>query len=123
MFRKSWNIFKSFGHAFYGIYVAFRDERNMRVHGLFTIVAICFIVFLKVTTMEFLILVLDIALVWIAELMNTSIEESFNIHAKDQDVQIKVGKDVAAGAVLVASFNALLAGVVIFIPKLLLLIK
>ncbi|MFC1517333.1 diacylglycerol kinase family protein [Candidatus Margulisiibacteriota bacterium] len=123
MLDKKWSVVNSIKHASFGIWVAFRDEQNMRIHGILTLLAIIMMIALKVSTIEGLVLGLDIALVWVAELMNTSIEESFNIHGQDKNPQIKIGKDVAAGAVLIASLNALIAALIIFLPKLNLLLR
>ena len=123
MFRKSWSPFKSFGYAFYGMWIAFRDERNMRIHLVLAAAAVFLGAVLKVNAMEFLLIMLNIALVLVAELVNSSLEESFDIHTKKLHPQIKIGKDIAAGAVLIAALNALLTGSVIFVPKLLLLLK
>jgi diacylglycerol kinase len=117
MLSRSWSIIKSFYHACYGIFVAFRDERNMRLHGFATFIVLIMMILLKVSTIEFLIVLLNITFVWVAELVNTSIEESFDLFSTEQNTQIKVGKDVAAGAVLVASVGALITGLVIFGPK------
>ena len=123
LFRKNWSIFKSIGHAFCGIWFAFLNERSMRIHVLATIAAILFALWLKIGYLESLIVLLSISLVWVTELINTSVEESFNIHSLEKKEQIKIGKDIAAGAVLIASINALFVGGLIFIPKILMLLK
>jgi diacylglycerol kinase len=115
--KKRWSIFLSFGCALHGIYIAFRDERNMRIHGLLTLLVLAAMFFLKVSVDESLILLFNIGLVLVAELINSAIEESFDLQMKAQHPQVKVGKDIAAGAVLVASITAFISGCVILIPK------
>ncbi len=93
----------------------------MRIHGLLTAIVLVLMIWLRVSAIEFMFLMLNIALVWITELINTSIEESFNLQQRAPNLHIKIGKDVAAGAVLVAALSALLTGCVIFIPKIMVL--
>jgi len=67
--------------------------------------------------MEFLMLIAVIAMVWIAELFNTCIEKLIDFVSTEKHPQIKLIKDMAAAAVMIASVAALLVGAIIFIPK------
>ena len=118
MERRLRSIIESFKYAFYGIFVAFRDERSMQIHGVMTLLVVIAMIVLKVNEAEILVLILNIGLVWVAELVNTALEESFDLQTQATHPQVKIGKDVAAGAVLVASLVAMLSGCIIFIPKL-----
>jgi diacylglycerol kinase len=115
---KLWSLGKSLQHACHGVYVAFRDERNMRIHGFATLVVVAVMFWLKVTPIEAVLLLFSVGLVWIAELFNTAIEEAFDLQIREEHPQVKIGKDVAAGAVLVASLLAVLNGSIILMPKL-----
>ncbi len=112
------SILSSLRNALHGIYIAFRDERNMRIHGVLTALVLALVAWLKVSRQEILMILFCIAMVWIAELFNTAIEESFDLQTSKEHPQVKVGKDVAAGAVLVASLFSAVIGTVILLPKL-----
>ena len=75
----------------------------------------------KVNVTEALLLVFAMAFVWITEMINTAIEKAMDFITLEKHSQIKLIKDLAAGAVLVASITALITGSIIFVPKLILL--
>jgi diacylglycerol kinase len=58
-------------------------------------------------------------MVWVAEIFNTAIEKTMDFISRERHPQIKLIKDLAAAAVLVTAFSALITGAIIFIPKLL----
>lgn len=110
---------KSFAYAWTGIQKLFATEKNAQVHLAAAVVVLSASVLLGVTSMEAIILVFSVALVWIAELFNTAIEKAMNFISLERNPYIKTIKDMSAGAVLVATIAAVLAGAIIFIPKLL----
>ena len=112
------SLLSSVRNAVHGVYVAFRDERNMRIHGVLTVFVLSVAIWLKVSVQETMMILLCIAIVWIAELFNTAIEESFDLQTSKEHPQVKVGKDVAAGAVLIASLFSGVIGAIILLPKL-----
>jgi diacylglycerol kinase (ATP) len=65
--------------------------------------------------------VFSIAFVWIAEMLNTAIEKSMDFISTQKHPQIKLIKDISAGAVLIATIAAVIVGCIIFIPKLFML--
>ena len=73
---------------------------------------------LDVDRSDWLWLVLAIGMVWFAEAINTALERLADAITVEHDPQIKVAKDCAAGAVLIASIIALLIGLLIFVPLL-----
>lgn len=68
--------------------------------------------------MEWAILVITIAMVFTAEFINTSIEAVVDLASPAHHPLAKVGKDVGAGAVLVAALAALVVGLLILGPPL-----
>ena len=110
---------KSFGFAMSGILHFFYHVHNARVHLAATILVILVCFYLPVTRTELLALIFTISLVWISEMINTSLEKLADMVTTQYHPQIRIIKDVAAGAVLVASIAALLTGLIIFIPKIL----
>ena|SRR5215204_138598 len=108
---------KSFSYAWSGIKSMLRTEHNSRIHFAFTICVLVMSFIFKLSTMEFLMLIAVIAMVWIAELFNTCIEKLIDFVSTEKHPQIKLIKDMAAAAVMIASVAALLVGAIIFIPK------
>jgi len=109
---------KSFGYAWEGILCFFRNEPNARIHLGATVLVLVLSVTLEMQKWEVIAVVFSIAFVWIAEMINTAIEKAMDFISIEEHPQIKLIKDIAAGAVLVASIAAAVAGGFIFIPKL-----
>ncbi len=104
----------SFRHAMNGVLLGFKTQRNLRLHfGLGMLALLGGFVF-RLTRAELALVVLAIALVILAELFNTAVETVVDMITQDYHPLAKVAKDVAAGAVLVASIAALLAGLLLF---------
>ena len=114
---RSRRLLISFIYALRGIYQALRYEANMRVHTVAAVLAIVCGIFLRIMPYEWLILLLTITLVLFAELMNTALEANVDLVTKKRRSEARIAKDVAAGAVLISSINAVIVGLVIFVPK------
>ena len=107
----------SFRFAFNGIRAFFRQEHNARIHFIATIAAFFGAWWFGLSRNEIISLVLVIGFVWSAEIFNTSIERIMDFIAGDFHPQVKLIKDIAAAAVLIAAFAAIVTGAIIFIPK------
>lgn len=116
---KKRNFFDSFRDALAGIVHCLANERNMRKHFLAGILVFVASVYFRLTAVEIAIIVLTVGLVITAELINTAIENTVDLVTDEYKPLAKIAKDVAAGAVLLAAFVAVLVGIVIFLPKLL----
>ncbi len=114
---KNKNIVKSFSYAFEGGIFALKNVRNLKIHLLFTLLVIIGGIIFKISSIEWLICLLFIALVISLELVNTAIEETVNLAMPNIHPVAKVAKDVSASAVMVSSFIAFIAGFIIFLPK------
>ena len=119
---KAWFIkfFKGFVYAFHGVLSGF-SERNMQVHGVATVLVLCASWYYHISAIEWMIILLLIAAVWSAEMVNTAIEEICNIMVDRNDLAYYVttrARDVAAGSVLVFAVVAAVCAAIIFIPKL-----
>jgi undecaprenol kinase len=104
--------------ALAGIAFLLRTQVSARWHLVATILAITAGVILRVTRGEWLALILVIALVWVAEGLNTAIEQACDAITLEQHPKIRQAKDVAAGAVLIASIFAIIIGLLVFVPHL-----
>ena len=109
-------FFKSFGYAFQGIKTAF-SEQNMRVHAVATVIVIVAGLLTRLTTVEWCIILVVIALVLAFEMMNTAIEKVVDLASPTIHPLAKAAKDIAAGAVLVIACMSVIIGILIFIPK------
>lgn len=109
--------FKSFSYAWSGIKSVLKKEHNIWIHLFLTITAMLLGIVFKLTAAEWSALIIVTALVWMGELFNTCIEKIMDFSSTDFHPQIKLIKDMAAAAVLIASIAALIVGAIIFIPK------
>lgn len=109
---------KSFKYAFHGLKLFFILDHNGRVHLFAAIVAIALSFYLKLSALEWIAILGVISAVIVAEILNSAIEKLADMVSPDFHPKIKIVKDLAAAAVLVAAFLALAVGAIIFIPKL-----
>jgi diacylglycerol kinase (ATP) len=112
--QRSPSIFHSFNNAAEGVIHALRTQRNLWIH--FTIAAAVLVAALAfdVTKLELIVLLLAITFVLVAELVNTAIEAAVDVASTSFDPMAKLAKDIAAGAVLIATLNALAVGYLVF---------
>jgi diacylglycerol kinase (ATP) len=115
--RRAPNLIDSFNNAFEGIIHVLRTQRNMRIHFLVAAVVIVVAIVVNVTKLELVVLLLSIAFVLIAEMINTAVEAAIDIATTSFDPMAKLAKDIAAGAVLIASVNAVAVGYLVFSNK------
>jgi len=108
----------SFYYAFRGIGSAFRQEHNLWIQAFMAAAAIALGFILHISSLEWLIIILVIASVFVSEFFNSAIESLVDLCSPGFDEKAGRIKDIAAGAVLVTALGALVAGLIIFIPKL-----
>ena len=123
MKTKTKKLINSFKYAIEGIISSFKTEQNMKIHIFIMILVIILGMVLKLSTLEWIILTIVVALVISAELFNTTIETVVDMITKEKNEKAKLAKDVAAGAVLVLAIGSVIIGLIIFIPKILEFIK
>lgn len=109
---------KSFIHAVTGVKTAILEERHMRVHITAGMIVVICGFFFKVTKIEWLFLLFSIFNVLTFEMINTAIERAVDVATEEFHPYAKKAKDVAAGAVLLASICSAVVGLIIFVPKL-----
>ena len=109
---------KSFGYAFRGIRIFLLREHNAWLHIAATFVVIALSLAFKISSTEWMAIVFAIGLVWVTEILNTCIEKIMDFISLQEDPRIKLIKDMAAGAVLLASATALIIGLIVFTPRL-----
>lgn len=105
----------TFKNSFKGIRLALKSERNIRIHFVVALLVISGAVVLKFTPIEFCILLIAIAIVIIAEMVNSAIEFTLDaIFHNRYSKLVGMAKDIAAGAVMVATFISIAIGILLF---------
>jgi diacylglycerol kinase (ATP) len=115
--RRAPSLFDSFNYAFEGIIHVLRTQRNLRIHFAVAVAVLGAALYFDVTKIELIALLLSITFVLIAEMLNSAIEGAIDISTTSFDPNAKLAKDVAAGAVLIASVNAVAVGYLVFAGK------
>ncbi len=116
-------LLRSFGYAFKGIGYAAKTQLNFRVHLVATFIAVFLGFTLHISVNEWQWIILCVALVLTAELFNTAIEFLTDLVSPEYNKLAGHVKDISAGAVLTTAIFALATGLIIFLPKLQLLIQ
>ena len=107
---------KSFTYAFAGFAFMLRTQHNAWLHLLATVVVVALGFALNVGTDDWRWLIAAIALVWIAETVNTAFEHLCDVVQPEFHVSVQRSKDIAASAVLVSVIAAALIGAITFAP-------
>ncbi len=108
------SLVQSFNYAFEGVLYTLATQRNMRIHYSASAAAMIACVVLGVERTEFALIVLAATLVIVSEMINTAVEAAIDVATTSYNPLAKVAKDVAAGAVLIATFNALIVAYLVF---------
>lgn len=111
---------KSFGYAWNGIIEGLKGN-NIRAHVLAGLIVIIAGLLFHLNHSEWIAIILSIAGVLTAELLNTAIEETCNVlrdHLGASYESTKVPRDIGAGAVLIMATATAIVGIIIFLPKL-----
>ena len=112
--RRRITVVESFNYAVEGIIHVLRTHRNMRIHFAAAAAVLIVALWVGVDRMELVVLLLAIAFVLIAEMINSAIEAAIDVATSSFDPLAKLAKDIAAGAVLIASINAIAVGYLVF---------
>jgi diacylglycerol kinase (ATP) len=107
-------LLDSFNYAVEGIIHVLRTQRNLRIHVVIAIAVLGAAVALGVDRISLIALLFAIAFVLVAEMVNTAIEGAIDVSTTSFDPNAKLAKDIAAGAVLIASVTAVGVGYLVF---------
>ena len=108
----------AFGHAFRGWWYVLKTQQNAWIHSLFATAVVLVGLWVGLTPLDWAVIVLTIAMVFTAEFINTAIEAVVDLASPVHHPLAKVGKDVGAGAVLVAALAGIVIGLLIIGPPL-----
>lgn len=115
------NRLQSFQYAFAGIWHTLKTQRNAQIHLGIAIAIAAVGVALKLTLTEWAIVALTTGFVIATEMLNTATESAMDYVTTDFHPHVKLVKDVAAGAVLISAITAVVVGLLILGPRLLVL--
>jgi diacylglycerol kinase (ATP) len=110
--------FRSFSYAVQGIGFMLKTQHNAWLHAIATLVVITLATYCDINTSDWRWLVVAIAMVWMAETMNTAVEYVCDVVSPNYSQAVKHAKDIAAGSVLIAAAGAMLIGMLTFWPYL-----
>ena len=113
---KSPSFFRSLRHAWRGLVLGWKTERNFRVHIVAAILVIFACLFFPLSKVERLVLLIVVMFVLVLELLNSCVERVVDLLKPRLDEYVKDVKDLMAGAVLIASLFALMIALIIFWP-------
>ncbi len=108
----------SFKYAFEGMLQAYVGEQNLKIHTIIAILVIIFGFILKISYTEWLVCLILIGLVLMAEFFNTSIEYLVDLASPEVHPLAKATKDTASAGVLMMAIISAIIGLIIFVPKL-----
>jgi diacylglycerol kinase len=111
---------RSFNYAFHGWWFVIRTQRNAWIHTIVSGFVLVLSLWLQLSPRDWAVIFVAIAMVWTAEFINTALEAVVDLAShQEQNELARVGKDVGAAAVLIASLSAALIGFLILGPPLL----
>ena len=114
---RSPSVLQSFNFAFEGIIHVLRTQRNMRIHFMIAAAVLIAALIVGVSRLELVVLLMAISFVLIAEMINSALEAGIDVATTSFDPLAKLAKDIAAGAVLIATINALAVGYLVFVDR------
>jgi len=117
-FERRRSLGGSFRAAFAGLANLGGTQRNMAIHIALAVLAVVLGAVLRLARWEWAVLVLTVAVVLVAEGLNTALEALVDLASPEKRPLARRAKDVAAAAVLLAAFFALVIGAILFIPRL-----
>lgn len=111
------NFITSVKDCINGLNFIMLNENNFKREGVLGILALIASFVLEISKIEFIIVLLVIALVFVSEMINTAIEKTVDLYTKEYNEIAKIAKDVSACAVFTMCIFALIIGIIIFVPK------
>ena len=108
---------RSFKAAFEGIASTYKKEQNIKIHTIISLIVIVGVIVFKINYIEWLVCLVLIGFVLMAEFFNTAIEYVVDLASPNIHPLAKAAKDTASAGVLMMAIIAAVIGCVIFIPK------
>ena len=116
-------FFRSFKYSIEGLDYAYKNEQSLLVHFIVTTLVVLMGIFFNINVTEWLFCVCMFGFVMGAELLNTAIEAVVDMVMPDIHPLAKIAKDTASAAVFILSIMTAIVGLIIFLPKIFLLLR
>ena len=113
---------RSFVYAAHGIRAVVTSQHNAWIHAVATLAAVALGLSLRIPRLEWIAIVFAIAAVWSAEAFNTALELLCDVASPTFHPLVKSAKDIAAGAVLICAVGAMVTALLVFAPRLAMLL-
>ncbi len=110
-------LVNSFKYAFQGIVQSYKGEQNLKIHTVMAVLVVIFGFLLNINYVEWLVCLVLIGLVLMAEFFNTAIEYVVDLASPKIHPLAKAAKDTASAGVLMMAIISAIIGLIIFIPK------
>lgn len=114
---KNKNFFEALKNSTNGIIYAIKEQKNLKIQILIAVIVVILSIVLQINKMEMLFVCFSISFVIFAEIVNTSIEKTVDLVTEEYNEKAKIAKDIAAGAVVIASINAVIVGIIVFFDE------
>jgi diacylglycerol kinase len=108
---------KSFKSAFAGMGALLKSEHNARIHLIILIMVIVAGIILRISSLEWIVILFASGLVFVSECFNTAVEYLSNVISPEYNAKIKTAKDIAAAGVLISAVISIIIGIIVFLPK------
>lgn len=115
--EKNKSIINTWKNAFEGIIYATTTQKNIKMQLVIAVVVMIISLFFNLNKAEFLCLMFTVVLIIISEMINTAIETVVDLYTDLYHPKAKIAKDVGAGAVVIAAFNAVIVAYFLFFDK------
>ncbi len=117
------NFFEALKNAMNGVVYVVKNGKNIKIQIVIAILVFIAAIILKFTNVELAILVLICFFIFALEFINTVIERLADLYTTEYNEKVKVIKDVAAGTVAIIAIASIIIGILLFIPKIIDIIK
>ena len=114
---KNKNFFEALKNSCNGLVYAIKEQKNLKIQLFIAFLVIIFSAVLQINKIEMILICMVICFVIFAEILNTAIEKTVDLVTEEYNEKAKLAKDVSAGAVVIASINAIIVGLIIFLEK------
>jgi len=120
--KKNRTFLHSLNDCLNGLSFIIMSEHNFKREIILAVISLLSSYFLKISRLEFIMVLIVIALVIVSEIFNTAIEKVVDLYTREYNEIARIAKDVSAFAVLTSCIFALAVGIIIFVPKIIIVI-
>ncbi len=114
---KNKNFFEALKNSMNGLIYSIKEQKNLKIQLFIALIVVILSIVLKINKIEIFFVCISICFVVFAEIVNTSIEKVVDLVTEEYNEKAKLAKDIAAGAVIISSLNAVIIGMIIFGDK------